>query len=104
MLCDKLAIFSSRVGNFTEIHTVSLHRALVKSQTAVEELQAALLALPVERERSLTVWELLDLPPQPLECFISPFSVARRHVDIEDAQERVCLVFLTRRFPMLCPR
>lgn len=46
MLCDNLAHFLFRVGYFVKIRTVGLHRALAESQNAVEELQAALLAMP----------------------------------------------------------
>ena len=35
--------------------------------------------------RLLAAQGFANLPPQPLNCLVSPFSIAKRNIDVEDA-------------------
>jgi len=59
--------------------------ATVELGLVLQELYEAMLVLLAVTGRLLAAQGFANLPPQPLNCLVSPFSIAKRNIDVEDA-------------------
>ena len=56
-----------------------------------------------EQEKCVVGYGVVDCFLQPDESSLFAFSVQQGHIDLEETQERICLVFFPSDFAMSCP-